>query len=32
MEKFTKESLKQAILDKLHLNFGCTVEDLFFFH
>ena len=27
MEKFTKESLKQAILDKLHLNFGCTVEE-----
>ena len=27
MEKFTKESLKQAILDKLQLNFGCTVEE-----
>ena len=27
MEKFTKESLKQAILDKLHLNFGCTVDE-----
>ena len=27
MEKFTKEYLKQAILDKLHVNFGCTVEE-----
>ncbi len=27
MEKFTKNSMKQAISDKLSLNFGCTVEE-----
>ena len=27
MEKFTKESMKQAISDKLRLNFGCTEEE-----
>ena len=27
MEKFTKESMKQAICDKLLLNFSCTVEE-----
>ncbi len=27
MEKFTKESMKQAICDKLRLNFGCTEEE-----
>ncbi|MDE6880761.1 MAG: glycogen/starch/alpha-glucan phosphorylase [Oscillospiraceae bacterium] len=27
MEKFTKESMKQAIGDKLRLNFGCTEEE-----
>ena len=27
MEKFTKNSMKQAISDKLSLNFGCSVEE-----
>ena len=27
MEKFTKASMKQAICDKLRLNFGCAVEE-----
>jgi len=27
MSKFTKDSMKQAIVDKLRLNFGCTVEE-----
>jgi starch phosphorylase len=27
MEKFTKESMKQAIADKLRINFGCDVEE-----
>ena len=27
MENYTKESMKQAICDKLRLNFGCTVEE-----
>ena len=27
MENITKESLKQEILEKLRLNFGCTVEE-----
>ena len=27
MEKFTKESMKQAIGEKLRLNFGVTEED-----
>ncbi len=27
MEKYTKSSMKQAISEKLSLNFGCTVEE-----
>ena len=27
MEKYTKESMRQAICDKLRLNFGCTEEE-----
>ena len=27
MEKFTKDTMKQAISDKLRLNFGCTEEE-----
>ena len=27
MEKMTKDSMKQAIIDKLRLNFGCTEEE-----
>ena len=27
MEKMTKDSMKQAIVDKLRLNFGCTEEE-----
>ncbi len=27
MEKITKDAMKQAICDKLRLNFGCTVEE-----
>ena len=27
MEKFTKDSMKQAIIDKLHLNFSCTEDE-----
>jgi len=27
MEKFTKDTMKQAIIDKLHLNFSCTEEE-----
>ena len=27
MEKITKASMKQAICDKLRLNFGCAVEE-----
>ncbi len=29
MENFTKEYMKQAITEKLRLNFGCTVEEAY---